>query len=65
MTVRDYTPNSSPAIQDSYFVYDQQDRVACENAATITGSCPLTGTNLKNNLEAGGFTKTIDLEVLP
>ena len=34
--------------QDSYFLYDQQDRVLCETTSSVS-SCPTSGTNIKNS----------------
>ena len=54
---RVYTPHdpTTTGLLDSYFLYDEQDRVVCETTNSQT-TCPTTGTNIKNNLSAGGFT---------
>jgi hypothetical protein len=52
ITNRDYFP-SDPTIAgryDSYYQHDLQDRVLCE--ATTTGTCPTSGSTLKNNHNA-------------
>jgi RHS repeat-associated protein len=49
VTSRDYTP-SNPAIAglyDSFFLYDQQDRVLCETTTSAT-VCPVSGSTVKN-----------------
>ncbi|MBA3406244.1 MAG: RHS repeat-associated core domain-containing protein [Gemmatimonadaceae bacterium] len=49
VTTRDYFP-SDPTIvgrRDSWYAYDQQDRVLCES--TTSGACPTSGATLKNN----------------
>jgi RHS repeat-associated protein len=48
VTKRDFTVSNSPAIADSYFLYDQQDRVLCETTNLVT-TCPTSGSTLKNN----------------
>lgn len=53
---RDFTYQHS-GIVDSYFTYDQQDRVLCNSGTS--GSCPTEGVNLKNNL-TGGYTASND-----
>ena len=47
VTKRDYTPNTS-GVQDSYFLYDDQDRLLCETT-NLVGSCPSSGSNIKNS----------------
>lgn len=52
VTQRDYYP-SDPTIAgryDSFYQYDQQDRVICE--ASASGTCPTSGSTLKNNHNA-------------
>ena len=44
---RDYDPNAN-GVEDSYFIYDHQDRVLCERT-TFGSSCPTDGTNSKNS----------------
>jgi YD repeat-containing protein len=51
VTKRDFTVPNSPAIADSYFLYDQQDRVVCETTNLVT-TCPTSGSTLKNNHSA-------------
>lgn len=47
ITKRDYTPNTG-GVQDSYFIYDDRDRILCETT-NLVSSCPTTGTNIKNS----------------
>jgi RHS repeat-associated protein len=54
---RDYSA-AAAGVQNSYFLYDDQDRVTCETA-TLVGSCPTSGTDLKNN-QVLGFTNAGD-----
>ena len=58
---RDYT-NAAAGVQDSYFLYDAQDRVICETDTLFT-TCPTSGTGLKNNHSAG-FTNAGDWTTL-
>jgi len=44
---RNYTPNTL-GVDDSYFLYDDQDRVLCETATSV-GVCPTTGGGIKNS----------------
>jgi RHS repeat-associated protein len=46
VTGRDYWPDTV-GWQDSYFLYDQQDRVLCETTTAVS-TCPTSGTNIKN-----------------
>ncbi|MBL0220089.1 MAG: hypothetical protein IPQ07_40255 [Myxococcales bacterium] len=46
ITKRDYTPNTG-GVQDSYFRYDDQDRVLCETT-NLVASCPTSGATIKN-----------------
>src|SRR5262249_5138008 len=61
---RDIYPSDPqiPGVFDSYFLYDQQDRVLCETTSYVT-TCPASGANLKNNLPAG-FTGAGDRKTL-
>jgi RHS repeat-associated protein len=61
VTKRDYTLAAS-GVTDSFFLYDDQDRVTCETT-NLVSSCPLTGSNLKNN-HAQGFTNAGDWKKL-
>lgn len=48
VTARDYTGGHA-SMQDSYLLYDWQDRITCER--TTSGStCPTSGSTLKNNI---------------
>ncbi|MGE0550196.1 MAG: hypothetical protein AB7O24_10095 [Kofleriaceae bacterium] len=47
VTKRDYFPNTN-GVTDSWFIYDHQDRVVCENTTNL-GSCPTSGSNFKNS----------------
>ena len=47
VVTRDYYPNAG-GVQDSYFLYDLQDRVLCETTINPS-SCPTDGTNAKNS----------------
>ena len=49
VTSRVYTPHDPTlsGLFDSYFTYDEQSRVVCE--ATTSGTCPTSGSTLKNN----------------
>jgi RHS repeat-associated protein len=64
-TSRDYYP-SDPTIAgryDSFYQYDQQDRVLCES--TASGTCPTSGATLKNNHSASPpFTTAGDWKTL-
>lgn len=63
VTARDFT-TASPAAQDSYFLYDDQDRVLCESSTYVT-TCPTTGSTLKNNHSASPpFTAAGDWKTL-
>lgn len=64
VTKRDYYPSDPqiPGIFDSYFLYDQQDRVLCETAS-YAATCPASGAAIKNNL-AAGFTGAGDRKTL-
>jgi RHS repeat-associated protein len=50
VTKRDYAPSdpSLPGLFDSYFLYDQQDRVLCETTTPVS-SCPTSGSTIKNS----------------
>jgi RHS repeat-associated protein len=51
VTLRDYFDNSS-GVADSYFLYDNQDRVLCETTNSVS-SCPTTpGSAIKNSHNA-------------
>jgi RHS repeat-associated protein len=47
---RDYAPSDPTlaGLYDSYFLYDQQDRVLCETTSSMA-SCPTSGGNIKNS----------------
>lgn len=47
VTARDYKPDTGVGWQDSYFLYDQQDRLLCETTTSVS-TCPTSGTNIKN-----------------
>jgi RHS repeat-associated protein len=49
VTSRVYTPHDPTlsGLFDSYFTYDEQNRVICES--TTSGTCPTSGSTLKNN----------------
>ncbi|MFN0248156.1 MAG: RHS repeat-associated core domain-containing protein, partial [Kofleriaceae bacterium] len=47
ITARNYTPNTL-GVEDSYFRYDDQDRLLCETTTSV-GSCPSTGAGIKNS----------------
>ncbi|MEO8698736.1 MAG: hypothetical protein ABI867_01800 [Kofleriaceae bacterium] len=49
VTKRDYFPVAGN--QDSYFKYDQQDRVLCETTTSVA-SCPTSGAGIKNSHSA-------------
>ncbi len=63
VTARDYAPSDPTfaGLYDSYFLYDQQDRVTCETT-NFQSSCPSSGANLKNNQT--GFTAAGDWQKL-
>lgn len=46
VTVRDYSYGHS-SLKDSYFTYDDLDRITCDSAAS--GACPTSGANLKSS----------------
>ena len=46
VTTRDYFDNASGA-QDSYFLYDQEDRVLCETTALVSACPGVTGATVK------------------
>ena len=51
-------------MQDSYFIYDDQDRLICETTNSV-GSCPTSGSNIKNSRTTPYFTSAGDwLELL-
>jgi hypothetical protein len=50
VTSRVYTGGASGG-QNSYFLYDDQDRLLCETTSSV-GSCPTSGSNIKNSREA-------------
>jgi RHS repeat-associated protein len=63
VTKRDYSL-AATGVQDSYFLYDDQDRVMCETT-NLVSSCPTSGTNIKNSRTANAFTGAGDwLELL-
>ncbi len=63
VTKRDYSL-AATGVQDSYFLYDDQDRVMCETT-NLVASCPTSGTNIKNSRTANAFTGAGDwLELL-
>lgn len=47
ITARDYTPNGG-GVQDSFFLYDDQDRLLCETTSSVS-SCPSSGSNIKTS----------------
>jgi YD repeat-containing protein len=63
LVTRDYYPNNF-GVQDSYFLYDQEDRVTCETTS-FASSCPTSGSTIKNNqngsppFTAGGDWKSL------
>ncbi len=61
---RDYFPNTG-GVQDSYFLYDQQDRVLCETTSLVA-SCPrTTNANIKNShISTPEFTASGDWKTL-
>jgi RHS repeat-associated protein len=61
VTKRDYALAAS-GVTDSFFLFDDQDRVTCETT-NLVGSCPLTGSNIKNN-HSQGFTNAGDWKKL-
>jgi RHS repeat-associated protein len=58
VTTRDYT-GAATGIQDSYFLYDDQDRVLCETT-NLVSSCPTSGSNIKNSRVSPYFTNAGD-----
>ncbi|MDX2092442.1 MAG: hypothetical protein SFX73_31555 [Kofleriaceae bacterium] len=63
ITKRDYT-SSAGGVQDSYFLYDDQDRVLCETTSLVS-SCPTSGSSIKNSHTASPpFTNAGDWKVL-
>ena len=65
ITSRQYSPHDPILLGlfDSFFLYDQQDRVICETSTSMS-TCPTTGSGLKNNLATGGFTHAGDWQSL-
>lgn len=62
-TKRDYTPNIA-GVEDSYFLYDDQDRLLCETTSLVT-SCPTSGSTIKNSHTASPpFTNAGDWKEL-
>jgi hypothetical protein len=59
---RDYSAPSLTGLFDSYFLYDQQDRVTCETT-TFQSTCPTSGSAIKNN-QSGAFTHAGDWQTL-
>ncbi|MFN0250059.1 MAG: hypothetical protein ACKV2T_24460, partial [Kofleriaceae bacterium] len=64
VTSRDYTPNIN-TVEDSYFLYDDQDRLLCETTNFVS-SCPTApGSNIKNSHSASPpFTNAGDWKKL-
>jgi hypothetical protein len=63
ITKRDYT-SSATGVQDSYFLYDDQDRVLCETTSLVS-TCPTSGSSIKNSHTASPpFTDAGDWKVL-
>jgi RHS repeat-associated protein len=64
VTLRDYFDNSS-GVSDSYFLYDEQDRVLCETT-NLVASCPTTaGSTIKNSHSASPpFTNAGDWKLV-
>ena len=63
VTMRDYTPNGG-GVQDSYFRYDDQDRLLCETTS-FASSCPTSGSTIKNSHTASPpFTNAGDWKQL-
>lgn len=58
VTKRDYS-QAAAGVQDSYFLYDNQDRLLCETT-NVVSSCPTSGTNIKNSRTATAFTAAGD-----
>jgi RHS repeat-associated protein len=58
VTKRDYT-TVAPGVNDSYFIYDNQDRLMCETTVLVS-SCPTTGTNIKMSRGTPAFTSAGD-----
>lgn len=56
VTMRDVYPSHSqmPGVYDSYFLYDDADRLLCESKVAAT-TCPTTADQLKNHV-VGGLT---------
>lgn len=50
VTLRNYFDNST-GVRDSYYLYDEQDRVLCETSTSVA-SCPTGGANIKNSHDA-------------
>jgi RHS repeat-associated protein len=59
---RDYS-NHASGVQDSYFLYDHQDRLICETTNSVS-SCPTSGTNIKNSRVSPYFTAAGDWQKL-
>lgn len=51
VTSRVYSPHDPtlPGLFDSYFLYDEQNRVICETTSSVS-SCPTTGSSIKNSM---------------
>jgi YD repeat-containing protein len=49
ITVKDFTGGHGE-LDDSYYTYDWQNRITCD--ATVSGSCPTSGGNVKSNLNS-------------
>jgi YD repeat-containing protein len=60
---RIYFPSPS-AVQDSWFMYDQQDRVTCEATSNPGSSCPTSSTVKNNHSGSGPFTAAGDWKTL-
>jgi hypothetical protein len=58
VTKRDYTTVAS-GVKDSYFIYDDQDRLMCETT-NLVSSCPTSGTNIKVSRGSPAFTAAGD-----
>jgi hypothetical protein len=55
---RDYSL-AAAGVQDSYFLYDNQDRLMCETTSLVA-SCPTSGSNIKNSRGTPAFTAAGD-----
>jgi RHS repeat-associated protein len=64
VTGRDYYPSHPqiPGVLDSYYLYDDEDRLLCESTSLVT-SCPTSGSSLKNHM-VGGVTGAGDRTTL-